>query len=228
MPLLGELGVVQRRIRRLEIGAAVLLVGIEEQRIEPAIEIVMARHIGFRPRGRIELLGVPDEVAQPPLQLGPARQHVGLVEQDGQRVGDRAVLDHESAFHVDFAERKLGIEQNPPLGVAGQEPHRDRLAGAVAAGEFCPARGRENHRPAADELPKKETQQAVHRNHPNERSRKSKRPRPSTRRGSKLFPAPCENHNNAGTSAPVWDVHNADIRMSGSRHCVICALPFTG
>ena len=117
MPLLGQLGVVERRIRGLEIGAAVLLVGVEEQRIEPAIEIVMARDIGFRPRGRIELLGVPDEIAQPPLQPRPARQQVGLIEQDGQRVGNRGVLDHERAFHVDFAERKLGIEQNPPLGV---------------------------------------------------------------------------------------------------------------
>jgi hypothetical protein len=100
------------------------------------------------------------------LQSGPARQQVGLIQQDGQRVGDRAVLDHERAFHVDFAEREFGVEQDPPLGIPGQETDRDRLAGSVTTGELCPARGRENHRPAADELPKKETQQAVHRNHP--------------------------------------------------------------
>jgi hypothetical protein len=47
------------------------------------------------------------------------------------------------------------------------------------------------------------------------------------RKGSKLFPVPCDDYNNAGMPAPVWDGHNADIRMSGSRHCVICALPFT-
>jgi hypothetical protein len=71
--LLGELGVVQRRFRRFEIAAAVLFVGIEEQRIEPPVEIIVVRDIVFRSAARIELLGMPDQIAQPPLQLGPAR-----------------------------------------------------------------------------------------------------------------------------------------------------------
>src|SRR5439155_26990004 len=39
--LLGELGVVERLAKRLEVAAAVLPVGVEEQRIEPRVEIVM-------------------------------------------------------------------------------------------------------------------------------------------------------------------------------------------
>ena len=48
MALLGELGVVERRIRRVEIGAAILPVGIEEQRVEPAVEIVMVGDVARR------------------------------------------------------------------------------------------------------------------------------------------------------------------------------------
>ena len=48
MAFLGELGIVEARVRRFEIGAAILLVGIEEERIEPPVEIVMARDIVSR------------------------------------------------------------------------------------------------------------------------------------------------------------------------------------
>ena len=50
MALLGELGVVERLVGRLEIGAGVLPVGVEEQRIEPAVEIVMMRDVAPRAR----------------------------------------------------------------------------------------------------------------------------------------------------------------------------------
>ena len=107
MALLGKLGVVERGVGRFEIRAAVLLVGVEEERIEPPIEIVVMRDIIFGAAARIELLGMPGEIAQPPLQPGPARQDFGLIQQDRQRVRDRAVLDHERAVHVDFAERQV-------------------------------------------------------------------------------------------------------------------------
>lgn len=48
MPFLGELGFVECQVGRFEIGAAVLLVGIEEQGIEPSVEIVVARDIVLR------------------------------------------------------------------------------------------------------------------------------------------------------------------------------------
>jgi hypothetical protein len=73
MTLLGELGILKGRVRRFKISAAVLLVGIEEERIEPPVEVVMARDIVFRTTTRIELPGMPDQIAQPPLQFGPAR-----------------------------------------------------------------------------------------------------------------------------------------------------------
>src|SRR5579871_5031021 len=39
VPALGELRVVERLIGRLEIGAAVLPIAVEEERVEPAVEI---------------------------------------------------------------------------------------------------------------------------------------------------------------------------------------------
>ncbi len=52
MTLLGELGVVERLIRPFEIGAAILPVGVEEEGIEPSVEIVMMRNIAARPGAR--------------------------------------------------------------------------------------------------------------------------------------------------------------------------------
>ena len=127
----------------LEIAAAILPVGVEEQRIEPAVEIVMMRHVAARAPARIELAEAPGEVAEEPLQPRPVR-HVGILpEHDGEHVGDRALLDHESAVHVGFAELQFGIEQDAPFGGAGGKAHRDRLAGAIAEGQDRAARGGE-------------------------------------------------------------------------------------
>ena len=53
MALLGELSVVERGVGRFKIGAAVLLVSVEEERIEPPVEVVVALDIVFRPAARI-------------------------------------------------------------------------------------------------------------------------------------------------------------------------------
>ena len=161
--LLGELGIVERRVRRFEIGAAILPVGVEEEGIEPPVEIVMMGDVVPRPAAPIELPDVPAEIAQPPLQPGPARHHFGLVEQDCERIRDRAVLDHERAVHIGFAKRQFGIEEDAALGPFAQEPRRHRTAGAITAGKFGPARGREGHRAAANELTQEITQQTIHR-----------------------------------------------------------------
>ena len=76
MPLLGELGVVERHLRRLEIGAAILLAGVEEERIEPAVEIVVMCDIAAR--ARIELLQVPRQITHLETIAVPMRSHVNL------------------------------------------------------------------------------------------------------------------------------------------------------
>ena len=77
MAFLGELGIVERRIRRFEIATTVLPVGVEEEGIEPPVEVVVVGDVVSRPAAPIELPGVPAEITQPPLQLGPARSISG-------------------------------------------------------------------------------------------------------------------------------------------------------
>ncbi len=55
VPLLGELGVVEAVRRSFEIGAAVLAVGIKEERIEAAVEIVVVGDVAPRPAAPIAL-----------------------------------------------------------------------------------------------------------------------------------------------------------------------------
>ena len=131
---MASLGVVERLLGALEIAAAVLPVGVEEQRIEPAIEIVMMRHVVARAPARIELLQTAVKEAQQPLRPRPVRNVGILAKHDGQHVGDRAPLDHERAVHIGLAEFELGIEENSPLGCAGGKAHPYRLAGPIAEG----------------------------------------------------------------------------------------------
>jgi hypothetical protein len=72
MTLLGELGIVERLIGRFEIGAAILPVGVEKQRVEPAIEIIMVRDIAARLPPGVELRYSAMEIADEPLRPGPA------------------------------------------------------------------------------------------------------------------------------------------------------------
>ncbi len=71
MALLGELGVVERGVGGLEIGAAILPVGVEEQGIEPAVEVVVVRHVAARALARIELGEAAGEEAQQELRARP-------------------------------------------------------------------------------------------------------------------------------------------------------------
>ena len=49
-------------------------------------------------------------------------------DRSNQRHRDRAVLDDEAAFHIDFAERKLRVEKHPAFGVGGRNHARSRRA----------------------------------------------------------------------------------------------------
>ena len=163
MPLLGKLGVIQRRVGAFEIGAAILPVGIEKQRIEPAVEIVMALDVAPGTAARIELLNVADDVAQQPLRLGPARRHFGLVEDNRQDVRDGAFLHHQRSVRIDFAERQFGIEQEVSLGGRSGEAYRDGLSRAVAESKPPPIGQGHFQGAPPDELAETELEQTIHR-----------------------------------------------------------------
>src|SRR5262249_11668422 len=73
MTLLRKLGIIARLPGSLEIGAAVLPVGVEEQRVKLAVEVVMVRDIAPRSPARIELLSAAIEVSNDPAQSRAGR-----------------------------------------------------------------------------------------------------------------------------------------------------------
>ncbi len=165
MSLLGELGVVERLVRRLEIGAAVLPVGIEKQRIELSVEIVVVRDVATRTPTRIELLQTAMEVAQQPLCPRPKRRLAAdaLVQHNSKNVGDRALLDHHGAVHIGFAEFDLGIDQHTAFRGSRDEADRDRCARAVAYAKAGSARGCYPQVPHADKSFQCRPKQPIHR-----------------------------------------------------------------
>jgi hypothetical protein len=87
--LLGKLRVVQRLPRGFEIGAAVLPVGIEEQRVKSVVEIVVVRCVAPRSPARIELCDAAMDIADEPWQPRPRRQTLALTEYElWAKVGD--------------------------------------------------------------------------------------------------------------------------------------------
>ena len=101
------------------------------------------------------MLEVADEIAEPPLQLRPARHDVGLVEDDRQNVGNRSPFDEHCAVGIGLAERHFRIEQKLACDVFRGQPDPNRFSGAIAASEGHTARGYECDRTAPDKLVQK-------------------------------------------------------------------------
>src|SRR5712664_1371554 len=107
VPLLDELGVVEAVPCGFEIGAAVLAVGVKEERIEAAVEVVVVGDVAPRPAAPIELPHPPPpETKQrngcgPPWPGKPSSHKV-------EKLRDRPAIDHEGAVHVGFAKLEDG------------------------------------------------------------------------------------------------------------------------
>ena len=74
MPLLGELRVVEALALVFEIGAGILPVRIEKQRVEPAVEIVMVGDVAACPAGFVALLPAADRHAAPGTKASSSRR----------------------------------------------------------------------------------------------------------------------------------------------------------
>jgi hypothetical protein len=93
-----------------------LPIGVEEQRVKSAVEIVVVRGVAPRSPARIELFNAPLQIADEPAQpCPPGRALATLTQQDGKDVGDRARFDDNAAIHIRFAEFQFGIEEDAPL-----------------------------------------------------------------------------------------------------------------
>src|SRR5688572_24709410 len=142
MPLLCKLGVVEGLAQRFKIAAAILPIGVEEQRIEALVQIIVMRDIALRLGLRIALLPAALEIAQEIKRAAPALRLGVVLAKDMEHVGDGAFFDDQRAVHIGFAEFQFGIEQHLTQCRAGVEAYCDRLAGAVAEGENLTVRNR--------------------------------------------------------------------------------------
>src|SRR5712671_3670018 len=98
VPFLGELGVVEAVLRSFEIGAAVLAVGIKEERIEAAVEIVVVGDVAPRPASPIALPHSPPPETKQRNGCGPPWPGK-LISHKIDKLRDRAAIDHEGAVH---------------------------------------------------------------------------------------------------------------------------------
>ena len=128
--LLRRLGLFQRHVRTLEIGAGILHVGVEEPAIELVGDVVVVGDVLARGHAVVDLLDAPlqrlAEAAQGRAALGFAP---AALAHDRQQLVDRALFEDDVAFHVAFAETQAGIGQ--PAQAPAVDPDGDRRSRAV-------------------------------------------------------------------------------------------------
>lgn len=134
-PLLGQLRLVKGQVGARKIGAGILHVFVEEETVEPLVEIVVVGHVE---PGKLGADRAQDRRRRDPPQIVPRRgasghmlgQGIGLHERD-QAVGI-ALVEGEPAVHVHLRHGETGIagDGSERLGIG--ETQRHRLAAAVA------------------------------------------------------------------------------------------------
>ena len=111
-----------------EISAGILPVAVEEQVVERGRKIVMVGDVPASPGdgivGMDEAQQAPEMLLQGLQGMALERRHVapGEIEE----IVERAILDRQRALHIGFAERKLGLEQQPPMQAGIVQPHGHR------------------------------------------------------------------------------------------------------
>jgi len=88
---------------------------------------------------------------------------VALPKHDRQHIGDGAVLDHDAAVHIGFAESQHGIGEDGALGGPGDKADRRRPAGAIPARKDGSCRGGDPEIPGADQPCELHPKQPIHR-----------------------------------------------------------------
>ena len=126
MPLLLELRLLERLVTDGEIGAGILPVVVQHQRIEACVEIVVMRDIALRAPGKVQLIQVPAQPANLLHQLfermAPAFHHV-----EGEQVHhlEEIAIDRlDFAVHIGFPQRQRRIEEQAAFCAGGLYVHR--------------------------------------------------------------------------------------------------------
>ena len=129
--LFGDLRLLQRFVPGGEIGAGILPVAVEEEGVEPAVEVVMMRDVALGAGGGVELGDAAGEAGECVAQAQDAVAALGVVQhQHVEHVVNRAADWAEAAVHVGFADGQCRVEGEVAEG--GTVAQRDRGGGAGA------------------------------------------------------------------------------------------------
>ena len=148
----------------LEIGARILLVGVEEEAVEPAVVIVVPLDVGLGALAVVAPLESAQRDARLLEQLDPSRSAEGHRVFGGERdeIVEVAFDELEAPVHVKLAERQLGVQQELALRGAIGDADGDLRPGAVAKSTFRAVAGFDFQIAVTDQLVDKKRQNPVH------------------------------------------------------------------
>ena len=118
----------------LEVRAGILHVVVEEELIEPPVEVVVVVDVLARTARRVDLVQPADESAIAGAEAEPPRRRqaldIGLSQI--QEVVDRPDLHDHAAVHVVLAELQVGVKHDLPLGGCLGKADAHEFAGVIA------------------------------------------------------------------------------------------------
>jgi hypothetical protein len=162
--LLGQLGIVEGLIGVIEVGAGVLPVGIQKKIVEASVEIVVMANVARGAPSCISLMKRSKRLANP--LVHSCRPWWGLPREirgdKRKKIMDASTRDHHAGFHVELAQGKGGIEQEPPLGSVIHKSDSNRITCAVANGEMATRRCLDLQRASGNDPIKKTAEKRTH------------------------------------------------------------------
>jgi hypothetical protein len=99
------------------IKADVLPIPVEEQAVQPSIQVIVVRDVPPSTRSRVELIDrAPNPGSRTPKPSDQGSFGIGpeIGEDHREHVVDRAAEWDQATIHVSFPDRQLGVQYQPP------------------------------------------------------------------------------------------------------------------
>jgi hypothetical protein len=165
MAFLGELGLVQRKLRPLEICAGILHVLIEKEAVEVLRQVVVVGNVPLRASRRVDLLQAAEGDPEAFDGLGPGgiwKISPCVEVNDSQKAEHVAFAKFQFSVHVGFRDRQRRIEGYCALCMLGEDGDMHPVALAVAELSGFAPRPADSEVAGSQKTPDKALQQNVH------------------------------------------------------------------